>query len=101
MSSGVGQSNSSSVSERYEENAQKEERFAVLGGGITGLVATYYLAKNFPNSKITLFEKSDRLGGWLQSKHVDVGNGNIVFEQGPRTLRPHGPNGLATLEIVC
>jgi oxygen-dependent protoporphyrinogen oxidase len=96
-----GQNISSKTSERDEKNTQKEESYAVLGGGITGLVAAYHLTADFPNSKVTLFEKSDRLGGWLQSKHVDVGNGNIVFEQGPRTLRPHGPNALATLEIVC
>ena len=73
---------------------------AVLGGGITGLATAYYLSKSLPNAKITLFEASSRLGGWLHSASVDVGNGKIVFEQGPRNLRPTMPNGLITLELV-
>lgn len=73
---------------------------AVLGGGITGLASAYYLSKLLPNAKITLFEASTRLGGWLHSKQVDVGNGKVVFEQGPRNLRPTNPNGLVTLDLV-
>ena len=73
---------------------------AILGGGITGLVSAYYLSKRLPYTKITLFEASSRLGGWLNSRSVDVGNGKVVFEQGPRTLRPSVPNGLMTLGLV-
>ena len=73
---------------------------AVLGGGITGLASAYYLSKRLPESKIVLFEASSRLGGWLNSRSVDVGNGKVVFEQGPRTLRPTVPNGIITLDLV-
>lgn len=73
---------------------------AVLGGGITGLVSAYYLSKEFPNAKIVLFEGSSRLGGWVRSEKVDVGNGSVIFEQGPRNLRPSIPNGLITLDLV-
>ncbi|KAL8943431.1 MAG: hypothetical protein Q9216_001069 [Gyalolechia sp. 2 TL-2023] len=73
---------------------------AVLGGGITGLASAFYLAQQLPYSQITLFEGSLRLGGWLRSKRVDVGNGKIVFEQGPRNLRPTRPNGWVTLDLV-
>lgn len=73
---------------------------AVLGGGITGLASAYYLSKFLPNANITLFEASSRLGGWLHSKQVDVGTGKVVFEQGPRNLRPTNPNGLVTLDLV-
>lgn len=73
---------------------------AVLGGGITGLASAYYLSKELPKAKITLFEGSPRLGGWLQTKTWDVGNGKLVFELGPRTLRPAVPNGLVTLDLV-
>lgn len=73
---------------------------AVLGGGITGLASAYFLSKSLPNARITLFEASSRLGGWLHSKQVDVTNGSIVFEQGPRNLRPTAPNGLITLDLV-
>ncbi len=73
---------------------------AVLGGGITGLASAYFLSRNLPKAKITLFEASSRLGGWLHSQSVDIGNGNVVFEQGPRNLRPTVPNGLVTLNLV-
>ena len=74
---------------------------AVLGGGITGLVATYYLSKWLPQSThIELFESSSRLGGWIGSTKVDVGAGEVVFENGPRSLRPAGVSGLVTLDLV-
>ena len=73
---------------------------AVLGGGITGLASAYYLTQQLPNAQVTLFEGSSRLGGWLHSKQIDVGNGKVVFEQGPRTLRPSRPNGWVTLDLV-
>lgn len=65
----------------------------ILGGGITGLSAAFHLSRKFPSSRITLLEKSHRLGGWVHSKRVqfpvpggDVGS--VVLELGPRTLRP-------------
>jgi len=73
---------------------------AVLGGGITGLASAFYLSQELPNAKITLYEASNRLGGWLHTKYIDVGNGQVVFEQGPRTLRPSMPNGFVTLDLV-
>ena len=73
---------------------------AILGGGITGLASAFYLSETLPNAKITLYEGSARLGGWLHSTSVNVGNGTVVFEQGPRTLRPNTPNGMVTLDLV-
>jgi len=73
---------------------------AVLGGGITGLAAAHYLTRELPRAKITIYEGSDRLGGWMKSQRIDVGTGDVVFEQGPRTLRPNPPAGLVTLDIV-
>ena len=73
---------------------------AILGGGITGLVSAYYLSRLRSDLQITLFESSDRLGGWLHSTSVDVGTGKVVFEQGPRNLRPSQPNGTLTLDLV-
>ena len=78
----------------------QEKNIAVLGGGITGLASTFYLSEAFPKSSITLYEGSSRLGGWLHSTSVDVGNGQVVFEQGPRNLRPSVPNGMVTLDLV-
>jgi protoporphyrinogen/coproporphyrinogen III oxidase len=68
-------------------------KITILGGGITGLSAAFHLSRKFPSSRITLLEKSDRLGGWVHSKRVqfpvpggDVGS--AVLELGPRTMRP-------------
>ena len=82
------------------ENNIGSPSIAVLGGGITGLASTYFISRDIPHAKVTLFEASSRLGGWLHSKSVDVGTGNVVFEQGPRNLRPTMPNGLITLNLV-
>ena len=80
------------------QNEVKE--VAILGGGITGLASAWYLSQELPHAKITLYEGNSRLGGWLHSRQVDVGDSNVVFEQGPRTLRPSVPNGIITLELV-
>ena len=47
-----------------------------------------------------LYESSDRLGGWINTKHVDVGSGAAVFETGPRSLRPQGVSALYTSDLV-
>jgi len=75
------------------------QRIAVIGGGITGLTAAYCLSKR-QDISVTLYEGSDRLGGWIHSKHVDVPGGRVLFELGPRTLRPGMPNGVLTAGLV-
>lgn len=70
---------------------------AILGGGISGLSAAYRLAKSLPSCQITLIESSNRLGGWMQShKH----EGGVIFESGPRTMRPKGVRGWSTIALV-
>jgi oxygen-dependent protoporphyrinogen oxidase len=71
----------------------------ILGGGITGLASAYYLNRQHPNAKITLYEAKDRVGGWLEAKRVPVEGGNVLFEAGPRTLRPQG-NGVLAAKLV-
>lgn len=74
---------------------------AVIGGGISGLATAFNLAKDIPHAKITVFEEKERLGGWLDSERVEVDDGTVLFEWGPRTLRPDlTGNGLATLQLV-
>ena len=84
----------------FQFTAQINQDVAILGGGITGLASAFYLSSIDPHTKVTLYESGPRLGGWLHSTSVDVGNGKVVFEQGPRNLRPSVPNGLVTLDLV-
>ncbi|KAK7685546.1 hypothetical protein QCA50_011413 [Cerrena zonata] len=73
----------------------------VLGGGLSGLSATFHLARRFPATPITLLEKSNRLGGWVRSERVEVEHSgtraSVLLESGPRTLRP---NGKSVLELI-
>ena len=74
----------------------------VIGGGITGLSAAFYLARKHPTVQITLVEKSTRFGGWVRSERVEVcdSHGNrarVLLEAGPRTIRP---NAKSILELV-
>lgn len=68
----------------------------VLGGGISGLSAAYYLLKS-GSRKLLLFEASNRIGGWIWTSKEKNG---LIFEQGPRTIRPRFETGLNTLQLV-
>ncbi|XP_037533278.1 protoporphyrinogen oxidase, partial [Nematolebias whitei] len=70
---------------------------AVLGGGIGGLAATYYLCKSPQVTKVIVLESTSRFGGWLWSSRRSDG---AVFEHGPRGIRPVGPVGHNTLNMV-
>ncbi|OAP55973.1 protoporphyrinogen oxidase [Fonsecaea erecta] len=75
---------------------------AILGGGFTGLATAFHLSSQLPNAKITILEKNDRLGGWVDSEVVQVDKGEVLFEWGPRTLRAGlGPAPLAMLELLA
>ncbi len=62
---------------------EHKQRVAVIGGGITGLTASYYLQQqameqNLP-LEIVLIEASHRLGGRIQTLRKD----NFIIERGP------------------
>lgn len=64
---------------------------AVVGGGLTGLTTAYYLAKKLPQTaRITVYEATGRLGGWVQTERLEVDvagvQGKVSFERGPRTM---------------
>ncbi|CAK4025957.1 Protoporphyrinogen oxidase [Lecanosticta acicola] len=75
------------------------QHVAVLGGGVTGLASAYYLLKRQPTAKVTLYEAKDRIGGWLESHRVPVDGGSVLFEAGPRTLRPQN-NGILAVSLM-
>ncbi|KAM7055261.1 protoporphyrinogen oxidase isoform 2-T4 [Molossus nigricans] len=70
----------------------------VLGGGISGLAASYHLSRAPKPLKVVLVEGSERLGGWIRSVR---GPGGAVFELGPRGIRPAGALGARTLLMVA
>uniref|UniRef100_A0A4W4FIJ1 Protoporphyrinogen oxidase n=1 Tax=Electrophorus electricus TaxID=8005 RepID=A0A4W4FIJ1_ELEEL len=74
-----------------------QKAVAVLGGGIGGLSACYYLSKSSQVSKVVLLEATGRCGGWLRSTRREDG---AVFEHGPRGVRPFGPAGQNTLNML-
>lgn len=96
---------SSDDSPQSAENASAPDEppksYAVLGGGVTGLSAAYFLRSKYPQAKITIYEASKRLGGWVDSETVEVDGGKVLFEWGPRSLRPDlsGP-GKITAQLV-
>uniref|UniRef100_A0A8C5YCG2 Protoporphyrinogen oxidase n=1 Tax=Microcebus murinus TaxID=30608 RepID=A0A8C5YCG2_MICMU len=53
----------------------------VLGGGISGLAASYHLSR-------------ERLGSWIRSVR---GRNGAIFELGPWGIRPEGALGAQTL----
>lgn len=59
------------------------KHIAVVGGGITGLTAAYYLKKEIERAnlpyEVTLIEASERLGGKINTVHRD----GFVLERGP------------------
>ncbi|CAG8899322.1 unnamed protein product [Penicillium egyptiacum] len=85
----------------YLLNGQKRAyNAAVLGGGITGLTAAWQLAQDPTCKHVKLFERTDRLGGGINSETVPVDGGNVVFEYGPRTLRSSLPGSLPLLYLA-
>lgn len=55
------------------------KRVAIIGAGITGLTTAFYLKK--AGIPFTIFEKSDKIGGVMQSKT----DGDFLYETGPNS----------------
>lgn len=68
------------------------KKIVIAGGGITGLAARYYLSKKYPDAEIVLIEKSDRLGGCVESCAAP-----FFFERGPRTFKASRSEALLDL----
>jgi len=71
---------------------------AILGGGLAGLTAAYYLKREgIKNQQIHIIEANDRTGGWIQS--WNNGNGSVT-ELGPRTIRGRGKSANNTYNLI-
>ncbi|MCD6092273.1 MAG: FAD-dependent oxidoreductase, partial [Bacteroidales bacterium] len=55
------------------------KRVAIIGAGITGLTTAFYLKK--AGIPFSIFEKSDKIGGVMQSKD----DGTFLYEIGPNS----------------
>lgn len=69
----------------------------ILGGGVAGLAAAHYALQSSAYSRIVLVESSPRLGGWVRTIRQSDG---VLYEKGPRTVRPAGQAGANTLALV-
>lgn len=59
---------------------------------MTGLATAYYLTRFVPEAKITLYEASGRLGGWVDTEKVAVRGPDgeektVLFERGARGIQ--------------
>lgn len=72
-----------------------KQHHVVVGGGITGLTLAWQLQRRYGNQiQITLLEKENRFGGWLQTNRY----GDFLFEKGPHSCRAQG--GQPALELI-
>lgn len=98
-------------------------KLAIVGGGLGGLSSAFYFLRNLSprlreGVEVVIFEKDHkRTGGWCRSvrvdsegketgtKSVEAGGATgeekeVVFETGPRSIRPVGLSGWLTVEMV-
>ncbi|KAB5551117.1 hypothetical protein GE09DRAFT_1190076 [Coniochaeta sp. 2T2.1] len=74
-------------------NKNRPKHVAVIGGGLTGLSTAWFLTKFMPEAKVTIYEGSGRVGGWIDTEErpVEVPGGKqgvIRFERGARMVQP-------------
>ncbi len=63
---------------------------AIIGGGVTGLSAAFFLRKHHPQLRIVLFEAERQPGGIIRTDHTD----GFVIEGGPDSFLSSKPRGL-------
>lgn len=76
--------------ESLDTTPNASPRIAIIGGGISGLTATYRLSQLQPPPAIELFEASDRLGGILNT----VSRGGFLIEQSADNFLIKPPSAL-------
>ena len=71
-------------------HSENKPRLAVVGGGISGLTATFRLRTLVPNAEVELFEAASRLGGVLSTRRED----DLLIEQGADSFLNKLPHAL-------
>lgn len=73
---------------------------AILGGGLAGLSAAYYLKREGikKDQPIHIIEANDHTGGWIQSWRDE--KTNVLTELGPRTIRGRGSSANNTYNLI-
>ncbi len=71
-------------------------RVALIGGGLTGLSAAYYLERDYPGVEIDLFEADKELGGRIRTDTTH----NVVIEGGPDSFLATKPDLVELCEEV-
>lgn len=71
--------------------ASATKSIAVVGGGITGLAAAYYLQKLQPSWRVQLFESKERLGGNIITERHD----GFVIDGGPDSFLRTKPQAVS------
>lgn len=79
---------------------ERTQRIAVIGGGISGLSAAFYLRhlsrERSLNLEIEILEKSSRLGGVIRSERKD----GLLFEGGPEGWASYKPSAKALIKVL-
>lgn len=91
---------------------------AIVGAGLSGLsTAHHYLRQLSPrlrsNTRIVILDKQHRVGGWCRAVRIPSQDADdhahhhkrrkdsaLVFETGPRSIRPVGLSGWLTLQMA-
>ena len=66
----------------------RSQNFAVIGAGISGLSTAFYLSRSFPKCSVTVFEKNNHVGGWLNTQNHAISQAHSrTIELGARLIR--------------
>ncbi|BGP32062.1 oxygen-dependent protoporphyrinogen oxidase [Rhodotorula toruloides] len=100
-----------------QRHGQPLHTLAILGGGLSGLSTAHYFLRTLSpalrdQTRIVVLEKEERVGGWCRAVRVQNGrrlgenekpegtDDLLVFETGPRSIRPVGLLGWLTIEMA-
>ncbi|EST11336.1 protoporphyrinogen oxidase [Sporolactobacillus laevolacticus] len=65
----------------------EKQKVIIVGAGISGLAAVYYMKKKNPEAQVTLLEASDRIGGKIKTVRRD----GFIIECGPEGYMARKP----------